>query len=329
MPRLSIIIPVLSPTTLLEAGLVSVLQHRPADSEVIVVLTGVYDDPYDLRDENVRFVSVSESGGWLDCVNRGLAVAAGEIMHLLGCGAEPGEDWADRALQHFDNPQVAAVAPLVLDAQRPEQILTAGIEFWPSGKVVRSLADKPRSTSPRQSQAVLGPSAIAAFYRAEALMEVGSNLDAAFGAALADADLAMRLRAAGYQAVLEPTSLIMARGDMLPCAEPGPEQARHAERLYWRHVPKRGRLASLASHAALLAGETAWSVLGGRGLQTVQGRLQGIHDALSSRRPGDASQAVEVNSAGAQPPATVPITTARRTGRQRLATSQRPLRRSA
>ena len=40
MPGLSIVIPALGKISLLEAGLVSVLAHRPADCEVIVVLNG-------------------------------------------------------------------------------------------------------------------------------------------------------------------------------------------------------------------------------------------------------------------------------------------------
>ena len=55
MTRLSIIIPVLGHSTRLDDTLVSVLENRPANCEIIVVHTEPYDDPYDLAGE-VRFL---------------------------------------------------------------------------------------------------------------------------------------------------------------------------------------------------------------------------------------------------------------------------------
>lgn len=330
MPRLSIIVPALGPTTLLEAGLVAVLQHRPADCEVIVVLTGPYDDPYGLRDENVRFVTAAESASWLECVNRGLAVASGDIVHLLACGAEPAENWADHALRHFDDPAIAAVSPLVLDAERPDRILTAGVEFRPSGGVSRRWAGKRLTVSLQPSQTALGPSAVAAFYRAEALMQVGCEFDAAIGPHLADADIALRLRAAGYLAALEPASRVAACAEMLPSpAADACEQARYSERLYWRHLSRRQRLASLVRHVLLAVGETAWSLLTSHGFHTARGRLQGVADALWPRRIKPVEQRPRVASVAAELPDTVPIAAAQRQARQHRAASRRPLRRSA
>ena len=51
MPRLSIIIPALGNSARLESTLVSVLENRPLDCDIIVVHTGEYNDPYDLAGE--------------------------------------------------------------------------------------------------------------------------------------------------------------------------------------------------------------------------------------------------------------------------------------
>ena len=51
MSRLSIVIPVLGSLDGLEDTLVSVLENRPADCQIVVVLNQPYDDPYDLKDE--------------------------------------------------------------------------------------------------------------------------------------------------------------------------------------------------------------------------------------------------------------------------------------
>jgi hypothetical protein len=46
VPRLSIIIPVLGSSTRLESTLVSVLENRPPDCEILVLLGAPYDDPF-------------------------------------------------------------------------------------------------------------------------------------------------------------------------------------------------------------------------------------------------------------------------------------------
>ena len=55
MPRLSIVIPVLGDPQQLDDTLLSVLENRPANCEILVVHNQPYHDPYNLSDE-VRFV---------------------------------------------------------------------------------------------------------------------------------------------------------------------------------------------------------------------------------------------------------------------------------
>ena len=63
MPRLSIVIPVLGNVEGLEDTLVSVLENRPVDCQIVVVLNRPYDDPYDLKDE-VCFVEAPPGAGF-------------------------------------------------------------------------------------------------------------------------------------------------------------------------------------------------------------------------------------------------------------------------
>ncbi len=324
MPRLSIIIPVLDSTTLLEEGLVSVLQYRPADCEVIVVLSGEYDDPYNLRDEDVRFVNAGEASDWLSIVNRGLAVAAGDVVHLLACGAEVQEAWADRALTHFEDAQVAAVAPLVLTAGDTERVLAAGVQVHRSGAGGARLAGKRLSGVPQVSQAVLGPSAIAAFYRTEALTAVGDQLDTFVGPALADVDLALRLQHDGFQAVFEPTSQIVLPRETLPTEAAGRERACHQERLFWRHLSAQGRAAQIALHFLAVLGESLWGLVTLRVHQTLAGRCQGLCDALLGRVRYAKRVAAPVESTRS-----LRIDAAQRAKGKRVVETPRPLRRSA
>lgn len=329
MPRLSIIIPALGQTTLLEEGLVSVLQHRPADSEVIVLLSEPYEDPYNLRDEDVRFVDCGADAAWLSALNRGLAVAAGDIVHPLACGAAVHDGWADHALQHFDHPQIAAVAPLVLDAAREDRVLTAGVSFSPAGSVGQLAGGKRRDLITDTAQASLGPSIVAGFYRSEALTQIGSALDAALGPELADVDLALRLRQAGYEAVLEPASQVVVSAEALPCEPHGRERSRHAEHLYWRHLPPQRRVGSLIQHGLALIGETVLGLTRGRMLEQWRGRFAGVVDAVRERfgRVKLPAQPVETSRSGL--PASVRIDAAHRPARKRAPVTERPLRRSA
>ena len=67
MTRLSIIIPVLGNPTRLDDTLVSVLENRPANCEIIVVHTRPYDDPYELSGE-VRFLKARRKAGLAECL---------------------------------------------------------------------------------------------------------------------------------------------------------------------------------------------------------------------------------------------------------------------
>ena len=74
VPRLSIVLPVLGPPVQMEDALVSVLENRPSDCEILVVHNEPYDDPYDLKNE-VCFIEAPRDSRWVDAINLGLAVS--------------------------------------------------------------------------------------------------------------------------------------------------------------------------------------------------------------------------------------------------------------
>ena len=71
MPRLSIIIPHRNNDQRLEETILSVLENRPRDCEVIVVHDGSYRDPYDLGDE-VVYVQEEPNSSAVELLNAGL-----------------------------------------------------------------------------------------------------------------------------------------------------------------------------------------------------------------------------------------------------------------
>ncbi|HEX5103053.1 MAG TPA: hypothetical protein VFV87_04540 [Pirellulaceae bacterium] len=253
MPRLSILIPCVGGAAEFDATLVSVLQHRPDDCEVLVIHTEPYSDPYDLGAE-VQFLRSARDAKRTELINEGLAAATGEIVHLLGCGAEATEAWAQPALDRFHDPEVAAVAPLVMDTTGGK-LLAAGVR-WTLGGSRRIVADQriKLGGSARLRAGILGPTLEAGFFRRDALQAL-NGFDTRMDERLADVDLALSLAALDLQTVCEPASRVLLSSTQADACPFGFTSGWSAERLFWRHAAPRGLLASLAFHPLTLIGD--------------------------------------------------------------------------
>ncbi len=230
MLRLSIIIPLERNSSLLEESLVSVLENRPSDCEVLVVLDEPYDDPYDLEDE-VRFVP-AHGANRAAALNAGLRAARGEFVHFLRCGVEATAGWADAALAAFRDPAVAAVAPAVHHRQNPEQLLTQGLI------VTRGVR---RIVSSARGNAVVGPTLTGGFYRRAVLNQL-DGLAENLGA-YADADLLLRLSETGKTTHAASQSILLARQEKRPR---GFKHGLHSQRLFHKFAAKSGWFARLS-----------------------------------------------------------------------------------
>ncbi len=255
MPRLAIVISAVDNFESMEGTLVSVLENRPADCEVIAALSQPYADPYDLKDE-VRFVQASKRPTSITAIQAALAVTRAPFVHLLASGCEVSEGWADRALSRFGDRQVASVVPLVFDADVREQILAAGVGYNRGGR--RVLVGQGQRELQAQTQAkVVGACGFAAFYRKAALDFVG-GLSTQLGGRQADVDLALVLRRAGFEVALESESRVYARPSV-DAAEGPFRQALHDERLFWRNISG-SPLSAMTAHAGVVAFEVLRSL---------------------------------------------------------------------
>ena len=79
MPRLSIIVPHRHDDQRLEATILSLLENRPRDCEVIVAHDGSYLDPYQLSDE-VIYVQEEQGASVVELLNAGLMAACSPIV---------------------------------------------------------------------------------------------------------------------------------------------------------------------------------------------------------------------------------------------------------
>ncbi|NLF70335.1 MAG: hypothetical protein GX575_14945 [Candidatus Anammoximicrobium sp.] len=293
MCRLSIIIPLWSDNDSFEDTLASVLQNRPAECEVIVVHSQPYDDPYDLKGE-VRFLPVPQNAGKSHVINAGCRASEGEIVHVLQPGVLATDGWTAAALERFDDSQICAVAPLLLDADDDDRILAAGLHYTWGGARVSHGAGRRRSDGPRVlRQAIVGPGLFAGFYRRWIWEAVGGfceRLDVSW----ADVDFALSLRSLGYQAVLEPASIVRGSPAAVPEAPFSFRSGLGAERVFWRHVAAHGCWAGLAFHPFTILRALLQHATCGRAYTQFLGRLSalpGLGDHLT--HAGKIRRAVE------------------------------------
>ena len=268
MPSLSIIIPALGPTDLLESTLVSVLENRPRSCEILVVLGCEYDDPYQLKGE-VQFISAEPGSGLVECLNLGIQASQAPIVHVLASGVEATEGWTDAALSHFTDRRIGAVAPLVVDWLDSRKTVAAGLAYAPGG--ARKVLKTPKSRTP---STMLGPTAMAGFYRKSALALAG-GFESGAGDSMADVDLALRLRHLEFGAVLESKCRVQAASEHMP-RESALRQALAAERVFWRNLMLVGWKSALAMHPIVVAGECARHIYRPSGLARLFGRFIGL-----------------------------------------------------
>jgi hypothetical protein len=201
------------------------------------------------------------------------------VVHILAAGLEVIDGWTDTILEHFADPRLASVAPLIVDMLDRQRTLAAGLAYsCRSGRVVRT---KHRGSEPETVE-VLGPLAQAAFYRRSALALVG-GFSRAVGDAVVDADLALSLRAAGYLSVLDPRCVVVARLGDIAAPRSGFKSGLAAERLFWRAAPVAGWRRSLFCHPLGVLGDFVRALPSAGAFTALVGRVVGACEMRSHR----------------------------------------------
>jgi GT2 family glycosyltransferase len=254
--KLSILIPSHRRCDLLRPCLQSVTRHAPPDTEVLVIDDG---SPGGCVGETARafagvhVLRLPRPRGFCEAVNAGLRTATGEIVELLNDDTEVTPGWAARALRCFDDPAVAAVAPLVLWASDPRRVDSAGDRYFVGGIAGKRGHGEPLGVAHLRPGPVFGASGSSAFYRREVLLRVGGFPD--FGAYFEDVDVAFRLHRAGYRVLYAPASRVLHRVSSSygrPRRRLLEQQSCNEERVFWRNLPGRVLWRALPVHAGVL-----------------------------------------------------------------------------
>ena len=280
MGRLAIVIPSVGSVEALEGTLLSVLENRPSRCEVLVVHTHAYSDPYQLEGE-VRFLRAPAKSSFVACANLGVRETSADFVHLLAAGCQVREGWTDGVLRHFADPRVAVVAPLLVDEQDPSRALAASITYGVGG-VRRSRAQPLAAVQERGVSPILAAGLAAVFYNRVTLSTVG-YLSNEVGADLADVDLGLLLRHAGFMSLVDPRSQVLAPGRPLE-SQGALRRALRAERLFWRNAPLVGWLRSIIAHPLAVTTDVARGFPSPAMMSRFVGRLIGAAMISSVRR---------------------------------------------
>lgn len=283
MPRLSIVIPVVNDLKLLDDTLVSVLENRPTNCEILIVHNQPYNDPYQLAGE-VEFIEAPRRASLGECLQLALSAVRSPVIHVLVCGVEVSAGWADAAMRHFRSTAVGSVATMVFHRNDLRQVASAGLGYRADGAVKRLGKGREVVSVAKGCDSLCGPDILAAFYRVAALRAIGGfapwTTDEALGI-----DIALAMRNQGFECVLEPNCLAKTATPILG-RNTAFRRGLETERLFWQWKAEHGRLRSLAGHAALMCREAVTVVWRPRMAAHLAGRMCGLLQAtFGKRRP--------------------------------------------
>jgi hypothetical protein len=320
--KLSIIVPADGHQEDLDNTLLSVLENRPAQCQVIVPHPSTYRDPYDLGDE-VSFVS-TDTNELATLINAAIQLSDGEIIHILLGRSLAQAGWTDAAMRQFrDEPETAAIAPAILRPTDVRRLTAVGLRYGRGGSKRLVAAGKTWRAAAARKWQVDGPLLEAAFVRRSVLLRLG-GVRGDFGRYHIDTDLAARLCAAGQRCAPQLESRVTAD------VSPGPRgfhAARREESLFWTHTRRLARGGSHACHVAHVARDLLRQVARSSLASSLVGRSLGAaQSACGWRPPADLEGLAEDGAT-----ISIPIDRALRTSRQGASDrdGRRPYSRSA
>lgn len=270
------------------------MAYAPPRTEVLVVDDGSKDAIISKTAE--RFpgagaIRLPKQNGFCRAVNAGIAATSAPVLELLNDDTIVHPGWAKSALPHFQDPNIAAVAPLVLQmAQGGEPLIdSAGDCYFLGGVAGKRFHGLPLREVALQREKVFGVSGSSGFYRRAALEQV-KRLPEEFGAYFEDVDLSFRLRWHGYECLFEPGSRVShhvsgSYGAILD-EEAMTRHSQNEERAWLRNIPQSALWTALPLHALVLLGKAVRRFKEGKLRAWLKGKWLALkeHRAIRSHR---------------------------------------------
>ena len=138
VPRLSIIVPHLHDDSGLEVTLLSILENRDSDFEVIIVHDGHYQDPYSLNQDEVVLIESKVNASFSEQLNLATASACSPIIQVLLPGSVVGQKWCNESLHLMKDKTVAAICVPVGDTATQDVFVGLSGESLPHRRVTQT-----------------------------------------------------------------------------------------------------------------------------------------------------------------------------------------------
>lgn len=195
---------------LLRQCLASLRAQTLPPAQVIVVDNGSSDGSSSMVNREypeVELVQLAANHGFCGANNRGIAQASGDYIALLNNDAVAAPHWLAALTAAMDaSAGIGMVAAKILVAGRPGIIDKVGHGIYFDGQN-RGIGSGQPDRGQFDHLPIAWPDGCAALYRRQMLDEIG-GFDEDFFAYADDAELGLRARSAGWQAVLAPAAIV-------------------------------------------------------------------------------------------------------------------------
>jgi hypothetical protein len=210
VPRLSIIVPHRNNDARLEMTLLSLLENRPEESEIILVHNGSYSNPYQLEDE-VLLIAEDQQATTGQLLNAGVMAACSPVVCILTDGVVVAPNWSTSPVDKLISSQCAAVAVAVECG--PQQRTGFGID--PRILNGSSAGQSGRVDLTRRGEGCIGPVLACGFYSRKVLLSL-AGWNEALDDSVADVEVGLLLAALGLECELDVTSKVTLPQGRLP-----------------------------------------------------------------------------------------------------------------
>lgn len=288
-PLATVIIPNYNGRRFMPKLMASLSEQTERRFETIVVDDTSTDESVSyLRDNwpKIRVIRNNKNLGFAGTCNTGIRAATTPYVVLLNNDTHLDPNWMTEGLHPFKDPQVAAVASLTLLADEPNLVDTAGDIYSVVGGAVKRGHHGSLASAAELPIEIFSPSGVSAFYRRDALNEVG-HLDESFQSYYEDVDLGFRLAHRGFRCHFAPKSICY----HYLSSSYSPKgwryhfnSARNAEVVWWANMPTRLRWRYLPEHLVFLAMQCGHKITQGVGPAYVAGKIATLAQIGNIRR---------------------------------------------
>jgi hypothetical protein len=114
VPRLSIIVPYQQNDSTIESTLLSLLENRPENVEILLAHDGSYSDPYGLGNDELVIIDCDTRTNQIGLINQAVAASCSPVIQVIIPGTTVENGWTESAVSHFEDDAVAAVSPVTV-----------------------------------------------------------------------------------------------------------------------------------------------------------------------------------------------------------------------